>query len=291
MALQDTAGNPIELQIVGGGTTYTGTLSGAGSLTKIGPVNSSLPHTNTPLTLGAAQSYTGATTIAGAVTPFAGTAANALILDFGNAAAPASDLISASSPLVFGGSAYSNGGALRLSGRTGVANTQTFNGVNVGQGQSFLHLNQGGATSLSANLGAITRASGGLLDFTLPLSAGTISTTATNTNGILGAWATVSGTGSVGSALNWATVSGGTISAYTGHTNITTTGVTLTSNPSSNVQISAGGTATATSVVEVANADSMLSIRRTCRNQGLPLPPERPAGRARCGQSVLMQSA
>jgi autotransporter-associated beta strand protein len=69
MVLQDTSANPIELQIVGGGTTYTGTLSGAGSLTKIGPVNSSLPLTNTSFTLGAAQSYTGATTVAGAVTP------------------------------------------------------------------------------------------------------------------------------------------------------------------------------------------------------------------------------
>jgi fibronectin-binding autotransporter adhesin len=259
MALQDTAANPIELQIVGGGTTYTGTLSGAGSLTKIGPVNSSLPLTNTSFTLGAAQSYTGATTVAGAVTPFAGTAANALILDFANAAAPASDIISATSPLVFGGSAYSNGGALRLNGKTGVANTQTFNGITVGQGQSFLHLNQGAAASLSVSLGAITRASGGLLDFTLPLSAGTISTSATNTNGILGPWATVSGTASVGSALNWATVSGGTISAYTGHTNITTSGVTLTSNPTSNVQISAGGTATTTSVaVGVTDLNSLM---------------------------------
>jgi autotransporter-associated beta strand protein len=251
MVLEDTASGAMTLQVVGNGTTYTGVLSGPGGLTKLGQNSTLNPTviTNTSFTIGAAQTYTGATTLAGSVTAPVGTgnAANALILDFANAAAPASNLISSSSALVFGGSSHTNGGTLQLNGKASTVNSQTFASTLVDQGSSFIYLNQGTATSLSLALGAITRNAGGTLDFALP-AAGTVSASGTLTNGILGAWATVSPAATAGGGTNWATISAGNIVAYTGYTDITTTGTTLANNPANNVRITAGATATTTNL-------------------------------------------
>jgi autotransporter-associated beta strand protein len=127
------------------------------------------------LTLTATNTYTGTTSINQAAT-----------LNL-----PSGGLINSSSPLSAGG------GTLALGG-TG---NQTFAGVTLGAGAFTITDTNSGTLAL----GAITRSIGGTIDFG---SAGTITTSATTTNGIIGGYATIGG------GANWATVSGGTATAY-----------------------------------------------------------------------------
>jgi autotransporter-associated beta strand protein len=78
-------------------------------------------------------------------------------------------------------------------------------GTTLDVGHSRVRRTNGGTSTLA--LGAITRNSGGLIDF----ESGVASTTSGNTSGLLGnGYATVDGT-------DWATVSGGAIVAYAGY--------------------------------------------------------------------------
>ncbi len=110
---------------------------------------------------------------------------------------------------------------------TAAAEGQTFNNTTVGSGLSTVSLTQNGATSLTANLGAITRNTGGVLNFsTIPQTSGIIAMTSTaGTNGILGPWATVG----TGTSLAYATVNGSNqIVAYSGGTALPTSGGSAT---------------------------------------------------------------
>jgi fibronectin-binding autotransporter adhesin len=67
------------------------------------------------------------------------------------------------------------GGALLVNGANGESNSQAFTaGTGLELGESSVSLNQNGATSLSLNLGALTRNTGSSVDFQLP-TTGTIS--------------------------------------------------------------------------------------------------------------------
>ncbi|MBR2173181.1 autotransporter-associated beta strand repeat-containing protein [Sphingopyxis sp.] len=159
-------------QVFGGSITGTGGLrkSGAGSLTLTGT-----------------NSYTGATTIGG----------GRLTLDFSGAGGPASDIVSASSPLVL------SGGTLEMTGAAGETNSQGFNGLMVNAGSNTVRAVSGAGGIVNLNLGAITRA-GGLVNFVLP-TGGAITTS--NADGVLGGWATINGS-------DYAKVVGGGILAF-----------------------------------------------------------------------------
>lgn len=159
-------------QVFGGSITGTGGLrkNGAGSLTLTGT-----------------NSYTGATTIGG----------GRLTLDFSGAGGPASDIVSASSPLVL------SGGTLEVTGAAGETNSQGFNGLTVNAGSNTVRAISGAGGIVNLNLGAITRA-GGLVNFILP-SSGAITTS--NADGVLGGWATINGS-------DYAKVVGGGILAF-----------------------------------------------------------------------------
>ncbi len=120
-----------------------------------------------------------------------------------------------------------SGGTLTLQGKLSTSNSQQFNGLTINPGNSAVVLSAS-SSNLLLSVGSISRAAGGLVDFTLP--SGTQSTyngvvtTSGTTNGILGAYATVGG-------ANWATVnSNGLVVPYGGYA-VLGTGVKISNAP------------------------------------------------------------
>ncbi len=177
--------------------TIGGSISGSGGLAKAG--------TGTLILYGS-NSYTG-----GTIVP-----SGTLKLDFSQAGAPTTNIInnlSDSSSLALGG------GTLVIQGNANTIDSQRFNGLTVNPGSSAIVLTTAGTSNpLLLSLGNITHnVVGGTIDFTLPggtqSATNGITTTAPNTAGILGGYATVSGT-------NWAASTGtaGNITAYSAYT-------------------------------------------------------------------------
>ncbi|HEY7119130.1 MAG TPA: autotransporter-associated beta strand repeat-containing protein, partial [Tepidisphaeraceae bacterium] len=216
IALGPTAGSGAGTFDVTTGTTltYGGVIanngSGTGGLTKISFGNLSLAGANT---------YTGPTLVKNGT----------LTLNFGDAAAPASNIISPSSTLVLGGATaglgQNNNATLTLTGKAGANNIQTFAGTNIDIYGSVINVTKGTGGNATLNLGALTHTVGGTV--VIPTSpsttAGTVTTTTSvaTTNGILGGWA-VAGTPNVQRGItlgtDWATVdASGNIVAYNGY--------------------------------------------------------------------------
>jgi fibronectin-binding autotransporter adhesin len=212
-ALIDTAGYAVLL---------TGPLSGAGKLAKVG---------SGTLTLTGTESYAGLTGI------YAGT----LKLDFSQTGAPATNIINNvtnASSLTLGG------GTLLVQGNAGKTNSQRFNGLSVNPGASAIVLSASSSNLLLLSLGNISRSAGGTVDFTLPVgtqsAANGVTTSNTTVNGILGGYATVSGT-------NWATTnSTKDIVAYSAYTSGNLGA--LTSNAAQNVEPSGTQTVATTAL-------------------------------------------
>jgi fibronectin-binding autotransporter adhesin len=168
------------------------------------------------------QVFTGANAYSGNTTVNGGT----LRLDFAAEGAPTANILNNTangSALVLGG------GKLDIVGAAGATNSQRFNGLTVGAGNSAIALTagSGGGVPTVTLGGTFTRNTGGTLDVT-DATGGNVTTTATTTltNGVLSAsstnptaFATVNGT-------DWATYAGGikALSSYaTGNANYTTT--------------------------------------------------------------------
>ena len=192
-ALNDTAGaGGVALTVGGDGasTTFSGLLSGAGGLAKIGAGS---------LTLSGSNTYGGGTTVAGGT----------LLVGFNVAGAPAGNIIASTSPLALGG------GMLSIqSSAGGTANTQQFAGLTLQAGASSIWLNNNGNTSPpTLALGPITAtAAGGTLLVTdtavSGAAAGTITTTtAKPATGIYGNGRIVYDDAS---GYNWPTTNSGT---------------------------------------------------------------------------------
>jgi autotransporter-associated beta strand protein len=183
-----------------------------------GPVNNAISGSGAASLLGGALTLGGTNTYLGATSVSSGT----LTLDFTQAGAPTTNIISSSSALTLGGS------TLNVIGNASTTNSQTFAGLALNLGASSItDSNNATSNSLLIALGAITRNAGGIVNFTLPSGTNSasngITTSNSNTNGILGGYATV--------GQSWATISGTNIiplpsaSYYT-----TTTGGTTASN-------------------------------------------------------------
>ena len=174
----------------GDAVVFPQVISGSGGLTQAGAGL---------LTLLGSNTYSGGTTIA----------AGTLKLDFSQAGAPTANIINNlanSSSLALGG------GTLAIQGKLGTTNSQQFNGLTVNPGSSAIVLTASTSNPLLLSLGGISRNAGGTVDFTLPsgtqsASNGITTSTPNTAAGILGGYATVSGT-------SWATNSGGNIIAY-----------------------------------------------------------------------------
>jgi fibronectin-binding autotransporter adhesin len=171
------------------------------------------------LTLGGSNAYTGPTAVRNGT----------LTLDFGQATAPANNIIQTNSSLAVGGETAGIGqvnfAALIMLAKAGATNSQGFNGtlVDIG-GQVIRATNTLAGSAANLALGPITHNPGGVVSILTPAlyNAGTITTTTNSlVNGILGGWATISGAGTsqgITYGTNLATVDiNGNIVNYTGY--------------------------------------------------------------------------
>ena len=259
MALLDNAGvpNPITLEIGSNNTaqTYSGVLSGAGALTKIGAAAATLTGSNT---------YSGTTTVAmGNSTGFL--VASSLNLAFAANQINILNNTSNSSALVLGGSTASNaqtvlgGGALTLTGIATSTNSQRFNGATIGTGANNIVLAANAtANPLLLNVGALSRNAGGTLLLVQPTgtvsatnglvtTTGTASTLLTDANGtafaVVGTVAGAAGDWAAKDATNAFIVGGSAVSGFyttaASAANFTAVGAT------GNADVTTGFTATA----------------------------------------------
>ncbi len=84
-----------------------------------------------------------------------------------------------------------NGGAVQVLGKNGVASAQTVNGLSVGSGGSTMTATRSGGAAMGLSLGALTRAAGyGTLNVA---GDGAPTTSTANLRGLIGPWATFSG--------------------------------------------------------------------------------------------------
>jgi autotransporter-associated beta strand protein len=224
----------------------TGTFGGIISNNTAGGIGSLNKTSFGTLVLSGANTFSGTTGIKNGT----------LVLNFADTAAttPTSNIINASSPLTLGGltaglgtTSYSR---LIINGKASVTNSQTFASTFLDLGPAVIQDTSGASGTANLNLGALTHTPGSVLTLGLP-TLGTVNTTTTNTNGILGGWATI---GTTTAAVNGViqgtdleTVDGtGKISAYTGY-KVFTANTTLSTSgvlPSDNIRLNNASTAT-----------------------------------------------
>ena len=189
-----------------------------GAMANNGGTNSFTKTGAGELRIGGVSIYTGSTFVN----------QGTLKLNFSALTGTTTNIIHSGSTLVLGGAitgmnntqlivvGIQPGAALNATSKTSGNSSQTFNGVTLNQGNNTIAATQTGSGNMRLALGAITHTSGGNITFTLPSVSPTatnaITTTHTNTNGILGGWARTS-TG------DWATNDGsGNIISYTAYT-------------------------------------------------------------------------
>ncbi len=204
---------PVTLNVGANGTssTFNGALTGSGGLLKTG---------SGILDLGGENSYSGPTTIV----------ASRLKIDYTQSGAPLTNIINyagINSPL------YLSAGTLTVQTGGQHPNSQTFNNTYIQAGSSEIAVAGPNPANVVLNLESLFRSTGSTVDFTLPLGTQTttncIVTSTGNANGIIGAYATVSGT-------NWAASGGpsGFITAYNAYTTGNLGG--MTTNLTANVE-------------------------------------------------------
>jgi autotransporter-associated beta strand protein len=218
IALGPTSGSGAGIFDVPAGVTltYSGIMAnngGTGGLTKLEFGG---------LTLSGANTYTGPTTILN------GTAT----LDFTQVGSPVNNIVAPASALTLGGAnaglGTTNYAALIATPKASTVNSQTFSSTTIDLGQHFISGNANSGGTINISLGLVTNKPGGVVNFVLPTlqagGLGNITTAATNVNGIVGGWATISDGTIVGSRVpsaptNWACVDvNGNIVNYTAHT-------------------------------------------------------------------------
>lgn len=192
----------LTLGATGLSSTFTGSISGTGGVTKVGPGTFALAGTNT---------YTGPTNVVSGI--------------FMAVPSGTTPVLSASSALVLGGNA-AGGAGFELFGVPTTTTSQVLNGLTVNAGRNIIVINTGaGATTtldlrgLSGTAG-ITRNTDGFVDFgvigggMLGVDAIFLTSQPNNTAGIIGGWATVNGgtdfaTNRGGKIVGLSTVAGG----------------------------------------------------------------------------------
>ena len=209
IAVGDATANGVgTLDVASGLTlTYGGVIAnngGTGSLTK---------RSFGGLILFGANTYSGQTIVKNGL----------LKVDFTQAGAPANNIINSTSALVLGGETAGVGtvnNSTLLMGVAGAANAQGFSSALIDLGGQVIQATNATGGTASLSLGALTHNSGGTVVI-IPPAKGSITTTSLNTNGILGAWATVGNGANQNGVLlgtNFAAVdTSGNITNYSGY--------------------------------------------------------------------------
>lgn len=243
----------------GGRSTWrdvgTGTVTVSGAISSTGSVALTKSGTSGTLTLSGANTFagsvlveagtlnlTGSNTYTGTTTVSGGTLG--LNFNSGTAAVPTSNIINSLSGLVLGG--VRGGGTVTVTGKGGASVSQSFSGTSINSGASAFTINNGATPSTTrtlVNLGAITRTTGGTVNFNQPTGTGNTTpstdngyttTTVNDAGGILGGYATVAG-------ADWAANNGTNIVAYTGYT-ANTWGADLNTNATATGTIASDST-------------------------------------------------
>lgn len=184
----------------------------------------------------------GTLTLAAANTFDGGLSVNAgtLSLDFNQGTSPTTNIVAVTNTLTIG-----QGATVSLTGKGGNSVSQTFAGTSLQAGGSAFTIANGSTanTRTLLNLGAITRETGALLNFTQPTGTGNTTVGATNgfttttlndASGILGAYATV--------GSDYATNNGTNIVAFTGYSDLAGAGPVLADSSTTNVRVTSGST-------------------------------------------------
>ena len=172
----------------GGSALFTGAITGAGGITAASTGNGNVSILSTSANT---NTYSGATTVS----------SGQLTLDY-SGLTPSGGTVGGLIPdshLTLGG------GTLAINGNPSAAVNDALLSTSVANFGSTVVVNLNGSHPVQVALGPITR-SGGLLNIANLPAGGTLTTTSSNTNGILGGYLTVNDT-------NWAAASGGTIGA------------------------------------------------------------------------------
>ncbi|MFZ9201321.1 MAG: autotransporter-associated beta strand repeat-containing protein [Opitutales bacterium] len=246
--------------VLDGSTAYT-----SGALTKRGAGT---------MTLNAANTYAGTTTILNGTV--------ALSTASGAIASSATISMSGGSTLLLNNTAAANNGnrlgnstAVNLNGATlnfandaGAASfSETAGVLTIGGGQNTVTVGQAATgqtttltfASMSRSSGAVNFAINGgtAITGTANTRANIVLTTPfTTSNGILGTWATVN-------QADWATMSGSSIVAYTGYTDATAAGSTITGTSATNLRVTGAGTSGAISLGTTTALNTLLMAEGT----------------------------
>ena len=226
--ISGAVGSTGSVAFVKSGTAGTLNLDGANTFS-----GSLLVETGT-LNLRGSNTYTGTTTASGGTL--------GINFNSGTASVPTSNIVNSASSLVLGG--VRGGGTVTTTGKAGASVSQSFNGTTLNAGASTLNISNGNTanTRTQVNLGAITRNTGGTVNFAQPTGTGNgtvasnngyTTTTGNDASGILGGYATVGG-------ADWATNNGTNIVAYTGYTD--QAGNVLSDSPTTNLRLTNGTT-------------------------------------------------
>ncbi len=216
------------------------------------------------LSLSSANSYSGPSLIKN----------GGLTLDFTQPNSPMNNIINPVSALTLGGENAGQGTASRttllLSPKAGVTNSQTFSSTLIDKGAAIIQLNSNTLSAANLALRVITHNPGAAASFVPPTmrgGRGSITTSSTNDNGILGGWATISDGTISGqgwaNATNWASIDGaGNITNYSAFTTYTSGNVNAFMQNANNLLIPS--TATGNLQVDADNATSTNDVNTIC---------------------------
>ncbi|MEZ0385770.1 MAG: beta strand repeat-containing protein, partial [Verrucomicrobium sp.] len=230
-----------------------------------GLYRSSLTKADGTMTLTAANTYSGKTTLGRNLAGYTG---GITILDFAAANAPVQDIlyngVATAGGLEFAGTPIAtaiSGSFLVLNGKAGVANTQRFGNLSLTGLKSEIQLVSGAGGSMTMNLGTITRTGASMISFIGPAQGSITTTTA---DGFLGPWATYkTGAG----VTTWAQVSGGAVAGFRGST-AHVTGVAQASDTNTHLSISGSSVGAVTPSAAVTQLGTV-SMTDTIRSRTL----------------------